>query len=90
MPATALPVYGTATCAGYVVVARASNRLTGVNYEAFDDLNEAVDCYTAYEDGEYKNTRPVGIFPCDSSGMPSGPKLDAHYITRLVRETRAA
>jgi hypothetical protein len=79
-----------AKCAGYVVVATCSKRLTGATYEAFDNINEAADCYADYENGEYRDVRPVGIFPCDANGMPSGERLAPAYIARLMRETRAA
>jgi hypothetical protein len=81
--------HATESAAGYVVVARCSNRLTGMIYEAFDRLNDAADAYADYQNGEYRDVTPIGIFPCDSRGMPTGAPLTPAKLMQLVHETRS-
>jgi hypothetical protein len=56
-------------------------------YEHRPTLNDALDTYREYEDGEHERARPVGIFAV-RNGLPIGGRLEAGHILRLMRETR--
>lgn len=58
-------------------------------YEHHPTLNEALDTYRGYEDGEYDRARPIGIFAV-RHGLPIVGRLEAGQILRLMRETRRA
>src|SRR5215813_3550252 len=56
-------------------------------YEHRPTLNDALDTYREYEDGEYRRARAVGIFAV-KDGLPIGGRLEAMHIMRLMRELR--
>jgi hypothetical protein len=56
-------------------------------YEHRPSLNEALDTYREYEDGEYDRARAVGIFAV-RNGLPVGGRLEPVELLRLMRETR--
>lgn len=58
-------------------------------YEHRPTLNDALDTYREYEDGEYRRARAVGIFAV-RDGLPVGGRLEAAHVLRLMRETRRA
>ena len=58
-------------------------------YEHRPTLNDALDTYRDYEDGEFRRARAVGIFAV-KDGLPIGGRLEAMQIMRLMRETRRA
>ena len=58
-------------------------------YEHRPTLNDALDTYREYEDGEFRRARAVGIFAV-KDGLPIGGRLEAMQIMRLMRETRRA
>jgi hypothetical protein len=75
------------TADAFVVVSLWDGR--SYEYEPCTTLNDALDTYREYEDGEYPRAQAVGIFPA-RHGMPLGSRFDPHYIARLMKETRAA
>jgi hypothetical protein len=58
-------------------------------YEHRPTLNDALDTYREYEDGEFRRARAVGIFAV-KNGLPVGGRLEATQILRLMHETRRA
>jgi hypothetical protein len=58
-------------------------------YEHRPTLNDALDTYRDYEDGEFRRARAIGIFAV-KDGLPIGGRLEATQIMRLMRETRRA
>jgi hypothetical protein len=59
-------------------------------YEPHATLNDALDAYREYEDGEYPRARAVGIFAA-RNGMPiAGGQIEPAQLLRLLRETRRA
>ncbi len=56
-------------------------------YEPKPTLNDALDAYREYEDGEYPRARAIGIFPA-RNGMPIGTRMDPAQLCRLMKETR--
>ena len=58
-------------------------------YEHRPTLNDALDTYRDYEDGEFRRARAIGIFAV-KNGLPIGGGLEATQILRLMRETRRA
>ena len=56
-------------------------------YEHKPTLNDALDAYREYEDGEYPRARAVGIFAA-RNGLPIGGQIEAAQILRLMAETR--
>lgn len=76
---------------GFVVVSwwqeKSSDPRRGhYHYDRHDTLNDALDEYRQYEDGEYSRARAIGIFPV-KAGMPCG-SFDPAYLLRLMAETR--
>src|SRR5690349_6852926 len=59
------------------------------DYKRFDHLNDALDEYALYEDGEFSGWSPVAIFPC-RYGMPFAAPLSEIELARMLKETRAA
>jgi hypothetical protein len=57
------------------------------DYEHRPALNDALDSYREYEDGEYARARAVGIFAV-KDGMPIGGRLEPAELMRLMQETR--
>jgi hypothetical protein len=55
-------------------------------YEPRPTLNDALDTYREYQDGEYARARAIGIFPA-RNGLPVG-RLEAGLMLRLMHETR--
>ena len=79
---------------GFVVVSwwqdRSGQPRKGLfDYEWRETLNEALDLYREYQDGEYARGAAMGIFSADAAGMPLR-RLDPLHLIRLMRETRAA
>ena len=69
---------------------KSSDGRTGdYEYEHRPTLNDALDTYRDYEDGEFRRARAVGIFAV-KDGLPIGGRLEAPQIMRLMRETRRA
>jgi hypothetical protein len=67
---------------------KSSNGRAGdYEYEHRPTLNDALDTYRDYEDGEFRRARAVGIFAV-KDGLPIGSRLEATQIMRLMRETR--
>jgi hypothetical protein len=56
-------------------------------YEHRPTLNDALDTYRDYEDGEFRRARAVGIFAV-KNGLPIGGRLEPTQIMRLMHETR--
>jgi hypothetical protein len=56
-------------------------------YEHRPTLNDALDSYREYEDGEYERARAVGIFAV-RNGLPIGGRIAPAEIMALVRESR--
>ena len=50
-------------------------------------MNDALDTYREYEDGEYQGARAVGIFAV-RNGMPVGGRKDSASIMRLMHDLR--
>lgn len=59
------------------------------DYEHLPTLNDALDAYREYEDGQHERARAVGIFAV-RNGMPVGAPLTPYRIAQLLQETRAA
>ena len=69
---------------------KSSDGRTGdYEYEHRPTLNDALDTYRDYEDGEFRRARAIGIFAV-KDGLPIGGRLEAQQIMRLMRETRRA
>ena len=69
---------------------KSSDGRTGdYEYEHRPTLNDALDTYRDYEDGEFRPGRAVGIFAV-KDGLPIGGRLEATQIMRLMHETRRA
>jgi hypothetical protein len=58
-------------------------------YEHRRTLNDALDTYRDYEDGEYQRARPIGIFAV-RNGLPIVGRLEPGQIIRLMQESRRA
>jgi hypothetical protein len=77
---------------GFVVVSwwqdRSGGGTRGVyEYEHRPTLNDALDTYREYEDGEHARARAVGIFAA-LNGLPVISRLEPAELLRLMRETR--
>lgn len=59
------------------------------DYETVATLNDALDLYREYEDGEHQRATAVGIFAV-KNGLPIGGRLDPLQVMRLLAETRNA
>ena len=59
----------------------------GYEYEHQSTLNEALDLFRDYEDGQWERARAVGVF-ASKDGLPSGGRLEPAQILRLLSETR--
>lgn len=78
----------------YVVVSwwqeKSGDGATGdYEYEHRSTLNDALDTYREYEDGEYRRARAVGIFAV-RNGLPIAGRLVTGQVARLIQETRGA
>jgi len=68
--------------------AKSGDGLSGdYEYEHRPTLNDALDTYREYEDGEYQRARAVGIFAV-TNGLPIVGRLDPAEVMGLMRETR--
>lgn len=56
------------------------------SYEPQATLNDALDAYREYEDGEHDRARAVGIFAA-KNGLPIGSQVEPAQILRLMAET---
>lgn len=56
-------------------------------YEHRPTLDEALDTYREYEDGEYRRARAVGIFAV-RNGLPIGGRLDPASVMCLMHDLR--
>lgn len=77
---------------GFVVVSwwqdRSGDGTKGAyEYEHRRSLNEALESFREYEDGEFERARPVGIFAA-RNGLPVGGCLEPAYLMRLMAEVR--
>ena len=77
---------------GFVVVSWWQNKSGDGHKGLFDyehraTLNEALDLYREYQDGEYARASEMGIFSVDAAGLPLR-RLDPLHLMRLMRETR--
>ena len=79
------------TAAGFVVVSEWTNS-RGANaafeYEHVQTLNDALEVYREYQDGEHPRARAMGIFTADVCGLPLN-RLEPLYLLKLMRELRA-
>lgn len=79
---------------GFVVVSwwqakSGDGRRGDYEYEHRASLNDALDTYREYQDGDYRRARAVGIFAV-SNGLPIGGRLDPAEVMGLMQETRRA
>lgn len=77
---------------GFVVVSwwqeRSGDGTAGAyEYEHRPTLNDALDTYREYEDGEHARARAVGIFAA-VNGLPVVSRLEPGALLRLMQETR--
>ncbi|MFZ5784105.1 MAG: hypothetical protein ACOY4R_28255 [Pseudomonadota bacterium] len=77
---------------GFVVVSwwqeRSGDDAAGTyEYEHRRTLNDALDTYREYEDGDHARARAVGIFAA-LNGLPVVSRLEPAELMRLMRETR--
>ena len=77
---------------GFVVVSwwqpySGNGRKGQFDYEWRETLNDALDLYREYQDGEYARGAAMGVFSADAGGMPLR-RLDPLHLMRLMRETR--
>lgn len=77
---------------GFVVVSwwqerDGDGRAGGFEYDHRPTLNEALDAYREYEDGEYERARAVGIFAA-RNGLPVAGRLEPAWLLRLMTERR--
>lgn len=76
---------------GFVVVSWWQDRSGGTQgvyeYEHRPTLNDALDTYREYEDGEHARARAIGIFAA-LHGLPVISRLEPAELLRLMRETR--
>ena len=56
-------------------------------YEQRPTLNEALDTYREYEDGEYQRARAIGIFAV-RNGMPIGGRIASASVMCLMHDLR--
>jgi hypothetical protein len=63
------------------------DRRGSYEYEHLPTLNDALDSYREYEDGEYDRARAVGIFAV-KDGLPIAGRLEPAELLRLMRDTR--
>lgn len=92
-----LPAYATVaepvtvvTAAGFVVVSEWSDsrgKNPSTEYERLPTLNEALEIYREYQDGEHERARAIGVFGCDEAGLPLR-RLNPAYLMQLMAETR--
>lgn len=59
------------------------------DYEHRPTLNDALDTYREYQDGEFARARAVGLFAV-KDGLPVGGRLEPALVMRLMHETRQA
>ena len=79
---------------GFVVVswwqAKSSDGRRGTfDYELHDTLNDALNAYREYQDGEYHRAAEMGIFTVDAIGLPV-LRLAPETLMKLMAEVRAA
>ena len=79
--------------AGYVVVSEwtdAGDRLgrnPSTDYQRFDTLNDALEAYREYQDGEFARATGIGIFACDACGLPLR-RLAPTYLLAVLAEMK--
>ena len=56
-------------------------------YDHRPSLNDALDAYREYQDGEYERARAVGIFAA-RDGLPIAGRLEPTWLMRLMTELR--
>ena len=79
---------------GFVVVSwwqEKSNdgRIGTYEYDFRKTLNEALEVYREYQDGEYHRAAAMGLFTADALGLPV-LRLAPETLMKLMAETRAA
>ena len=77
---------------GFVVVSwwqdRGGHGRDGVfEYDHRATLNDALEAYREYHDGEFERARAVGIFAA-RNGLPIAGRLEPAWLLRLVAEMR--
>ncbi len=77
---------------GFVVVSwwqhkSGDGRGGNYEYEPRPTLNDALDTYREYEDGEYDRARAIGIFAV-RNGLPIGGRLESVDLMRMMQEAR--
>lgn len=77
---------------GFVVVSwwqdRGGNHRAGAfEYDHRPTLNDALEAYREYQDGEYARARAVGIFAA-RDGLPIAGRLEPAWLLRLMAELR--
>ena len=77
---------------GFVVVSwwqdRSGNDRKGAcEYDHRSTLNEALEAYREYQDGEFERARGVGIFAA-RGGLPVAGRLDPAWLLRLMADVR--
>jgi hypothetical protein len=58
-------------------------------YEHQPTLNDALDLYRDYEDGQWSRARAIGVFAA-KDGLPIGGRIDPAQLMQLMAETRKA
>lgn len=75
------------TADGFVVVSEWATPRRHYDYETHATLNDALDAYREYQDGEYERATAIGVFPV-RNGMPIGSRIDPARLIALMQETR--
>lgn len=82
------------TASGFVVVSwwqdrgTSDDRKGSFEYSHCRTLNEALNEYEEYQNGEFDRAREMGIFACDAAGMPLH-RLDPARLMQLMHEQRS-
>ena len=87
------PRISVTTASGFVVVSwwqdsSRSDLKGGFEYDHFVKLNDALDLYEEFQNGEWSRAREMGIFACDACGMPLH-RLDPARLMQLMHEQRS-
>ena len=62
-------------------------RRSSFDYEHLPTLNDALDTYREYEDGEYERAHAVGIFAV-KDGLPIAGRLEPTELLTLMKDVR--
>ena len=77
---------------GFVVVSwwqdsSRDDRKGAYEYDHRPTLNEALEAYREYQDGEFDRARAVGVFAA-RDGLPIAGRLEPAWLLRLMAELR--